>query len=104
MAINANITFGYDGTDFRRTYSIPLADSLTADSVSAADRNDFVRNAVQAVNASLSAGTDNGLKDFYLADDFDGTNGKFNRITNAEVERDTVDIIYPAANGGNNNG
>lgn len=103
MAINAHITFGFSESDFKRTYVLPLADSLAADSVSAAERNDFVRDAVTAINDSLAAGTDDGLFDFFRADDYDGTNGNFNRITNAQVVRDTVNIIYPV-NGGDNNG
>lgn len=91
----ANLEFGYDGSDFKRTYALELNDSIAA-----ADRNNFVRSAVQAVNASLSAGTSGGLDDFFVAEDFDGTNGKFNGIIYADVTVDTDTVVYPA-NGGN---
>ena len=91
----ANLEFGYDGSDFKRTYALELNDSIAA-----ADRNNHVRSAVQAINASLSASTSGGLDDFFLAEDFDGTNGKLDRIIYADVTVDTVNIIYPA-NGGN---
>ena len=90
----ANIEFGYDGSDFKRTYAIEMADSIAAN-----DRNNFVRSAVKAINASLSAGTDGGLSDFFVAEDFDGTNGKFNGIIYADVTVDTDTVVYPA-NGG----
>lgn len=90
----ANLEFGYDGSDFKRTYAIELNDSIAA-----ADRNNYVRSAVQAINASLSAGTDGGLSDFYIADDFDGTNGKFNGIIYADVTVDTDTVVYPAQGG-----
>ena len=92
----ANLEFGYDGSDFKRTYTIEMADSIAAN-----DRNNFVRSAVQAINASLSAGTSGGLDDFFVAEDFDGTNGKFNGIIYAAVTVDTDTVVYPAAQGGN---
>ena len=90
----ANIEFGYGQTDFKRTYALELNDSIAA-----ADRNNYVRSAVQAINASLSAGTDNGLKDFYLADDYNGTIGAFSGISYADVTVDTDTVVYPAQGG-----
>lgn len=95
MSAIANITFGYDGTDFKRNYALELADSIAP-----ADRNDFVRNAVKAINASIAGGTDGGMSAFFLADDYNGTIGAFSGISYADVSVDNVNIIYPA-NGGN---
>ena len=90
----ANLEFGYAGSDFKRTYAIDIADSIAAN-----NRNNFVRSAVQAINASLSAGTSGGLDDFFVAEDFDGTNGKFNGIIYADVTVDDETIVYPAQGG-----
>lgn len=88
------LTFGYNGSDFKRTVELEANDSITA-----AD----VKSAVNAINASLAGGTDGGLGDFFLADDFDGTNGKFNKIVAAKHKVTTETVIYPATNqeGGN---
>ena len=87
----ANIEFGYDGSDFKRTYALELNDSIAA-----ADRNNYVRSAVNAINASLSAGTSGGLDDFFVADDYNGTIGAFSGIIYADVTVDTDTVVYPA--------
>ena len=38
-----------------------------------------------SVGVCLSAGTSDGLNEFFRADDYDGTNGNFNKIVNAEL-------------------
>lgn len=68
------LTFGYNGTDFTRNYTI---DGISAAALSSA------KSKILAINESLAASTDGGLSDFFLADDFDGSNGKFNRIISA---------------------
>ena len=91
MAKSLALTFGYAGTNFTRIYTETVADSITAANV---------KTAVDAINASLKAGTADGLSDFFLADDFDGTNGKFNRIIDATLENVNATLIYPAVQEG----
>ena len=90
MAYSLNLTFGFEATDFTRIYQFDVDDSVA--------KADIV-NAIQAVNASLSGGTADGLDEFFVADDFDGTNGKFSGIIHAETKTITENVIYPA--GGN---
>lgn len=76
MANSVIITLGFSGTDFTR--------DLKFDNVPDAALADIVTNA-KAVNASLAGGTDDGLADFFISDDYDATDsnnviGKFNRI------------------------
>ena len=91
MAKSLALTFGYAGSDFSRTYVETVADSITSANV---------KTAVDAINASLSGGTADGLDDFFIADDFDGTNGKFNRIIDATLENVNATLIYPAVQEG----
>lgn len=81
------LTLGYEGTDFARKMKFDgVADSLLAD----------VKTKCKAVNASLKAGTDDGLGDFFRADDYaagaSATIGTFNAITAAQI--DSVEIEY----------
>ena len=87
MAYTLDLTCAYEGTDFTRIYRFDVDDTIaTADIVSG----------VEAINASLSAGTADGLDEFFVADDFDGTNGKLSRITKVETNVNTSTVIYPA--------
>ena len=90
MAYTLQLKFGYEGTDFTRTYETEVDDS-----VAAAD----IVSAIQGVNASLSAGTSDGLDEFFVADDYDGTNGTFSGIIFAKTIANSSNVIYPA--GGN---
>lgn len=90
---NVNLTFGYSGSDFKRGYSIPVADSIAA-------APDDLATAIKAINASLAGGTSDGLDVFFLADDYDGTNGKFASIIAASIDEDTIEQIYPSVQGG----
>ena len=72
----AKMVFGYSNTDFTRTYNFA---GLSAAAITNLKSN------VMAVNASLSAGTDNGLADFFRSDDYDASDseniiGKFTGI------------------------
>ena len=87
MAYNLNLTFGYNGTDFTRDYKFEVNDSIAA-----AD----IVTAIQAVNASLTGETSGGLDTFFIADDFDGTNGKFSGIIYAKTNSESSNVIYPA--------
>lgn len=80
------MTFGYEGTDFTRIYTVSgIADSLRSG----------IKAKIQAVNASLAGGTSGGLDSFFRSDDYDETEniGKFNRITAAQLESTTVTVI-----------
>lgn len=70
------MVFGYSNTDFTRTYNFA---GLSAAAITNLKSN------VMAVNASLAAGTDDGLADFFRSDDYDATDsenviGKFTGI------------------------
>ena len=53
---------------------------------------------IKAVNASLSGGTDGGLKEFFLADDYDATDssnivGELTGITAAQIDEQEVIVL-----------
>jgi len=70
------LTLGYDNTDFTRTMSMSVDDSITAATV---------KQKIWDINDSISGGTADDLKNFLLADDYDGTNGRFAGITAAQI-------------------
>ena len=81
------ITMGYEGTDFQRKIKFDgVADSIVSD----------VKDKCKAINASLAAGTDGGLGEFFRADTYaagaSATIGTFNAITAAQI--DSVEIEY----------
>lgn len=81
------LTMGFEGTDFQRKMKFDsVADSLLAD----------VKPKIKAINASLKAGTDGGLGEFFRADTYaagaSATIGTFNAITAAKI--DSVEIEY----------
>ena len=90
MAYQLQLKFGYEATDFTRIYEFDVDDS-----VAPAD----IVTAIQAVNASLSGGTADGLDTFFLSDDHDASKGNFNRIISAKTVANASNVIYPA--GGN---
>lgn len=74
--VSVTMTLGYTNTDATRTIKIGDVARSALSSVAAKTK---------AVNASLAAGTDDGLADFFRADDYDASDpnnivGKFNRI------------------------
>lgn len=74
---SVTLTTSYNGTDFTRKYKL---DDLTTGSLSG------IKDKILAVNGSLAGGTDGGLADFFVSDDFDGTNGKLKAISAATIE------------------
>ena len=88
MADNyVQLTYGYVGTDFTRQFTISkIADSIAAD-------ESTIKMKILAINASLQAGTATDLADFFRSDDYDGTNGKLNRIVKAKLVTETVTNI-----------
>ena len=76
-----NLGLRYTGTDFERQLTIP--DVAETDAALAT-----VRAKVEAVNASISGGTDDGLSDFFRSDDFDSAEniGALRGIATAEVK------------------
>ena len=93
MSAELQLTFGYANSSSTDKFAFDIEDSIAAASGT-------IKSNIQAVNASLSAGTDGGLSDFFVAEDFDGVGGVFNRISAAAIVSKTETIIYPA-NGGN---
>lgn len=83
---SVTLTFGYTGTASTRKYKI---DDVSDEALSG------VKNGVKAINASLAAGTDDGLADFFRSDDYDVTNnvGKFNKIVAAQIDQVTTTEI-----------
>ena len=81
------LTFGYNESNQTRTYAFDVAESIAAD-------YDTIKNKVKAINASLAAGTDDGLADFFVADDYDGTGGKLSAIKSAVVITTDERIIF----------
>lgn len=85
---SVTMTLGYSNTDFQRKLKFDgVADSLIP----------AVKTKIKAVNASLAGGTDGGLSNFFVADDYDATDpdnvvGKFNGITAAQI--DSVEVTY----------
>lgn len=79
MSNKIKLTFGYDGSDFTRNLTLNGVDA----SIVAAPAT--VVNKIKGINASIAGGTDGGLNTFFLADDYDGTDGKFSGITAAQI-------------------
>lgn len=75
---SVTLTLGYDGTDFTRKLKFDNVDASALSGIS---------SKVQAINASLSAGTDGGLSSFFLADD----GSFFSGITAASSDQTTTD-------------
>lgn len=76
------MTCGYGNTEFTRKYKV--------DDVAAADLAN-VKSKALALNASIAAGTDNGLSDFFRSDDYDDSDsnnviGKFTGIVALQSE------------------
>ena len=73
--------FGYTNTDQKRQYTFSGVSAAALSGIEAG---------MQAVNASLAAGTDGGLSSFFRSDDFDNSTatvvGVFNQITEARIE------------------
>lgn len=90
MANNIKLEFGYANTDFTRQYTI----NNVADSI-AADGKEAIRAGVKAINASLAAGTDDGLSAMFRSDDFDAQEsiGAFNHINSVTiVEKEITEL------------
>ncbi len=86
MSNAVKLTFGYSNTDFTRDYKLSVDDSITSANI---------KNAILGLNSSLTGGTAGGLSAFFVADDFDPTNGVgyFTGITAAQREVTEVEYI-----------
>lgn len=87
---NVTLTLGYTGTDFERNYRFA--------GVSAAYLNS-IEQAATAVNESLTAGTDGGLKEFFRADDYDDSDssdiiGELEKIKKIRIESIQETVIF----------
>lgn len=84
MAKTLKLTAGYGDSDFTRTYSFEIADSLVADA----------KTKIIGINDSLAAGTAGGLSSFFVSDDGDNFTG----FVAAQVE--STEITYLDISGG----
>lgn len=93
MSNSIKLGLGYTNTDSTRQVTI----GDVADSICAAPAT--VKSKIQAINASLAAGTDGGLSDFFRSDDYDAAEsiGSFNQIKSATiVESEVTNIVIEA--------
>ena len=86
---SVTLTFGYSNTESTRNYKIS--------GLSAADLTS-AKAKILAVNASIEGGTDDGLTDFFRADDYDDSDvnnivGKFSGIVAAKAESSEETVI-----------
>ena len=87
MNNSIKLTLGYDQSEFTRNMTIGnVADSIASDSAT-------IKQKIRAINASIAGGTDDGLSDFFRADDYDGTGGTFSGITAAQIVSTEVTVI-----------
>ena len=86
--VSVTMTLGYKDTDFTR--------KLKLDNVSTSALAN-VKPKIKAVNASLQAGTDGGLGEFFRADTYaasaSATIGTFTGITAAQIDTAVVNVI-----------
>ena len=87
MNNSIKLTLGYNQSEFTRNMTIGnVADSIASDSAT-------IKEKIRAVNESIAGGTDDGLFDFFRADDYDGTGGTFAGITAAQIVSTEVTVI-----------
>lgn len=85
MANSVTMTFGFGGTDFTRKYKF---ENVSASALTG------VKAGIQAVNASLTAGTAGGLSLFFVSDDYIADSiGAFTGITAAQIDSVTESVI-----------
>ena len=72
MAKKLKMIFAYENTEDTRQYDFDVADSVTA----------ACKSNILAINASLKAGNDGGLSDFFVSDEGDS----FSLIAAAQLE------------------
>lgn len=80
MSNSISVVANYQGSEQTRTYTfsdVPQEVMVPA----------TIQSKIQAINASLAGGTADSLASFFVADDFDGTNGKLSKLTNAKLTR-----------------
>lgn len=86
MSNSLKLTFGYTGTDFTRNFTLSNIGTV-------ASAHADITTKIKGINSSVAGGTDDGMNTFFLADDYDGTNGKFAGITAASIVTETVTHI-----------
>lgn len=86
MSNRIKMTLGYEGTKFTRDVTISSVDD---------DQLSSVKTRIKALNASVSGGTDGGLTNFFLSDDYDSDEGigTFKGIQHATIISKTVENI-----------
>lgn len=81
------LTLAYDQTSFTRSLSMNVDDSIAAAAGT-------VKSKIDAINASLAGGTADSLKNFFLADDYDGVGGTLSRIKDAKITIVEETVIF----------
>ena len=89
MANSVTMTLGYSNTDFTRKMKLENVPNASLSGV---------KSAILAVNASLTGGTDDGLKEFFISDDYDATDsnaivGELKGITAAQIDEQEVIVL-----------
>lgn len=85
--ITVNLTLGYKNTKETRTYTI---DDVARDDLQ------YIEEKVDAINASIKAGTDDGLSAFFRSDDYDESTDTGTMVGIIEAESVIVEeeLIY----------
>ena len=88
-----SFTANYNDTDFTRTYELSNIDSISANVVT-------IANKVNAINASLAAGSDTLLANLFVSDDYDASNdtGYLVKLSNVKLKAVTETYIQPTTN------
>ena len=79
MSKKLKLTFGYEDTEFTRDYNFEVADSITAS----------CKDIILDINASLKAGTDGGLGEFFISDEADN----FVSIVGGQLETTDITVL-----------
>ena len=97
MSNKLRLTFGYDGTDFTRNFSISDVEQADISTI---------KSKIKALNSSVAGGTSGGLNTFFRSDDFDSEEniGAFNGIKAAALTTETVTVINLDTEGDATNG
>lgn len=87
---DVTFTLGYVESDQERTYKFS---GVSATYLSG------IESAVTALNASIEGGTDDGLKNFFIADDYDDSDsedviGTLKKVNKVKIDSTTETVIF----------
>ena len=90
MTHEIQLNLGYTNTSYANKFTIGnVAESIASDAAT-------VKNKIQDINTALAEGTDDGLADFIVSNNYDGTVGKLRAIESAVIVSEQETVIYPA--------